>query len=106
MTSQHPSLIGRKRHIDSPSRLLLFCGEESSAMGLSEVFVGDLSYFCGEADLLKHFDAFGPIQNAVIKRDSSGNSLLYGFVHFSSVAAAKRAVQLMNGQKFMGRTIM
>ncbi len=75
-------------------------------MGLAEVFVGDLSYFCTEADLSKWLEAIGPIQNVVIKKDMNGNSLLYGFVHFCSVSSAKRAVRILNGQKFMGRTIM
>ncbi len=75
-------------------------------MGVSEVFVGDLSFFCTEADLRERFEIFGPIQNVMIKRDTQGKSLMYGFIRFRSVPSAKRAITEMRGQKFMGRAIM
>lgn len=78
----------------------------ANVMGLGEVFVGDLSFFCSEADLRERFEIFGPVQNAIIKRDYLGRSLMYGFVHYKTAASAKQAIRTLHGQKFMGRSIM
>lgn len=75
-------------------------------MGHAEIFVGDLSYFCTEHDLRDRFQLFGPITNVIIKRNYLGKSLLYGFIHYQQTTSAQQAVSTMNGQKFMGRTIM
>eukprot|EP01040_Poterioochromonas_malhamensis_P021781 gene21781-26355_t len=75
-------------------------------MGLGEVFVGDLSFFCSEADFPERFEIFRPVQNAIIKRDYLGRSLMFGFVHYKTAASAKQAIRTLHGQKFMGRSII
>lgn len=69
------------------------------------VFVGDLSFFCTEIDLANAFSRFGHVITVEIKRGRHGDSLLHGFVEFDNDTAAERAIQFMNGRKWMGRRL-
>lgn len=70
------------------------------------VFIGDLSYFCNEIDLMKHMSKAGKIASIEIKKGSCGESLLHGFVKYETEQGAANAVILFNGHKFMGRKCM
>eukprot|EP00981_Chlorochromonas_danica_P015471 scaffold12312_cov248-Ochromonas_danica.AAC.8 len=70
------------------------------------LFLGDLSLFCAEKDILSAFSVFGRVTNVRIKRSSENKKhLLYGFVEYSSAAEAIRAMQAMNGAMFLGRIL-
>jgi RNA recognition motif-containing protein len=70
------------------------------------LFLGDLSLFCTEKDILAAFSPYGRVTNVRIKRSNENKKhLLYGFVEFASAAEAVQAMQSMNGSLFLGRTL-
>lgn len=70
------------------------------------LFLGDLSLFCAEKDILSAFSVFGRVTNVRIKRSSENKKhLLYGFVEYSTAAEAVHAMQSMNGAMFLGRVL-
>lgn len=68
------------------------------------VFVGDLSYFATEQDLIQLFSPYGPIDSVMIRRGKSGDTLHYGFVKMNEVCA-QTAINSLQGFKFMGRKL-
>eukprot|EP01033_Poteriospumella_lacustris_P001156 gene1156-844_t len=68
------------------------------------VFVGDLSYFVTEQDLIQLFSPYGPIDSVMIRRGKSGDTLHYGFVKMNEVCA-QNAINALLGFKFMGRRL-
>lgn len=88
-------------HFQSAQRM----AASMSSQPTRSLFVGDLSFFCTEVDLVEAFSCFGEILNCEIKRSRGGDSLMHGFVDFAREADACRAIQHMNGRKFMGRKL-
>jgi RNA recognition motif-containing protein len=72
----------------------------------AELFVGDLSFFCTEADLHQMFAPFGEIVKIRIKRSgATRRTLMYGFVIMSSGEEAHHAKDTLHGRRYMGRDI-
>lgn len=69
------------------------------------LFVGDISFFCSEADLVRLFDPYGRILHVEVKRGRFGESMMHSFVELASVEAAQLAIKELHGTKFMGRRI-
>ncbi len=69
------------------------------------LFVGDLSYFCTEEDLLSIFSGYGPILTVRVRRGITGDSLMHGFVALASAESAQRAIRDLDGIEFMGRNM-
>jgi RNA recognition motif-containing protein len=69
------------------------------------IFCGDLSFFCTDADLCQLFQAVGPVRSAIVRRSRNNETLHYGFVHMETSEDAHRAIQSLNGQKFLGRRL-
>lgn len=69
------------------------------------LFVGDLSFFCTEKELITIFSPFGAISAVNIRRGAAGESLLYGFVTFTNVQSAMTAMTALNGKDFLGRKL-
>jgi RNA recognition motif-containing protein len=70
----------------------------------STVFVGDLSIFVTEGDLVLAFQPFGSIVDAKVMRcEETHKNLSYGFVKFSESAAAVAAMEDLNGKLLCGR---
>eukprot|EP00981_Chlorochromonas_danica_P011646 scaffold4174_cov182-Ochromonas_danica.AAC.6 len=79
------------------------CSNSTSTFCL---FLGDLSLFCTEKDIVSAFSAFGNVINVRIKRSNeSKKHLLYGFVEYESASEAVQAMKSMNGTLFLGRTL-
>jgi len=73
-------------------------------MGLTKVFVGNLSFKTNEADLASEFSSAGKVVSAnIITRGP--RSLGYGFVELESEEDALKAVQLMNKKVIDSREI-
>ncbi|KAL1558661.1 hypothetical protein AAHA92_09098 [Salvia divinorum] len=72
-----------------------------------QLFVGGLSYDTNETVLKDTFENYGKIVEAVkvICDRVSGKSRGYGFVRYSSEAAANKALKEMDGQLLDGRNI-
>lgn len=73
-------------------------------METSSIFIGDLSYFCTEQDLVCLFEPFGEVKSAIIRRGKYGDTLHYAFVKMLT-NGAQAAIARMQGIKFMGRPI-
>ncbi len=70
------------------------------------LYVGNLPYSVGSADLEKMFAAFGSVQSAqVIEDRESGRSKGFGFVEMSSDEQAQAAIQALHGQVQNGRPL-
>ena len=70
------------------------------------VYVGNLPYSTTSDDLREAFEAFGEVTSAnVISDRDSGRSKGFGFVEMSDDAAAKEAIEKLNGTEMDGRTV-
>jgi RNA recognition motif-containing protein len=71
-----------------------------------ELYVGDLSFFCQELDLIKLFAEFGLVEECRIIRNRTGvRSLMFGFVCLSTKESALAAIGALHNKLFMGRPI-
>lgn len=76
-----------------------FCSKSNT------LYVGNLNYSIGSADLNRAFAKFGVIENARVIRDNrSKRSKGYGFVTFENYQDAKQALSL-EGYLFKGRNL-
>lgn len=73
-------------------------------MDTVSIFIGDLSYFCVEADLIRLCEQFGTVMSAIVRRGRHGDTLHYAFVKMAS-ADAHETIRRLQGTKFMGRSI-
>lgn len=81
-------------------------GNSSTQRRPNDVFVGDLSYFCREKDLLELFTQYGQVISChIVYNDQRTRSLMYGFVTMSTEAEARSVSATLNNQVFMGRCI-
>jgi RNA recognition motif-containing protein len=70
------------------------------------LFVGDLSIFCTENDLIEAFTPFGTVVEVKIMRcEETNKNLCYGFVKFANAASSIQAMQEMNGRLLSGRPL-
>jgi len=71
-----------------------------------KLYVGGLPYSTTDAELKDAFSQAGSVASAVIIIDKmSGRSKGFGFVEMSSDEEAQKAIELMNGKDFGGRTL-
>ena len=78
----------------------------TSASQKCSLFVGDLSIFCTEKDLVNTFSTFGSIVDVKVMRcEETHKNLCYGFVKFSATNVAIKAMQEMNGKLLHGRPL-
>jgi RNA recognition motif-containing protein len=72
----------------------------------NKLFVGNLSFSTGEAELRQAFEAFGSISSvAVISDRMTGQSRGFGFVEYESASDAQRAIESLDGREIDGRAI-
>ena len=71
-----------------------------------KLYVGGLPYATTDSELKDAFSAAGAVESAVIIMDKmSGRSKGFGFVEMSSDEEAQKAIEMMNGKDFGGRTL-
>ncbi len=71
-----------------------------------KLYVGGLPYATTDAELKDAFSKAGAVDSAVIIMDKmSGRSKGFGFVEMSSDEDAQKAIEMMNGKDFGGRTL-
>lgn len=70
------------------------------------LFLGDLSCFCQEIDVVNAFQGFGDIQEVRVMRSKEGKCLGYGFISFASTESAQLALETMNGKMIVGRQML
>jgi hypothetical protein len=73
----------------------------------AKLYVGNLSYEATEGDLFELFNGVGKVQNAeVVTHKGTYKSKGFGFVTMLTVDEAKRAVEKLHDQPFMGRKLV
>jgi len=67
------------------------------------IFIKNLHKNIDNKALFDTFSEFGDILSCVVATDEHGNSKGYGFIHFSTQAAADKAINLVNGKILNGK---
>ena len=72
----------------------------------AKLYVGNLPFSTGDADLQDLFAKAGTVKSAqVIKDRASGRSKGFGFVEMSSEEDAQNAITMFHGKDFSGRPL-
>lgn len=70
------------------------------------IYVGNLSFDTGDAELRAAFEAHGEVSSASVITDrETGRSRGFGFVEMPSADQAKAAIAALNGTELGGRTL-
>jgi hypothetical protein len=81
-------------------------GGDRSTVESPRVYVGNLSYDVSESDLQDLFKGIGGVRNVeIVYNRSTHRSKGYGFVEMLHMDEAKRAVEVLHDQPFMGRKL-
>ena len=71
-----------------------------------KLFVGNLSFSIGEAELRQLFEQKGGVESVTVMRDAdTGRSRGFGFVEMSSEEAAQKAIKELNEFSVDGRNL-
>ncbi len=71
-----------------------------------KIFVGNLSFSLGEAELRQLFEQKGGVESVTVMRDTdTGRSRGFGFVETASDEAAQKAIAELNGYSVDGRNL-
>jgi len=80
---------------------------DSSQVDGKRLYIGNLSYDAAEHDLEDLFKGVGAVRNIeIVYNRNTHRSKGYGFVEMARVDEAKRAVEVLHDQPFMGRTLI
>ena len=81
-------------------------GGDPKSVESTRVYVGNLSYDVSEQDLQELFKGIGGVRNIeIVYNRSTHRSKGYGFVEMLRMDEAKRAVEVLHDQPFMGRNM-
>jgi len=82
-------------------------GGDRDSVESSRVYVGNLSYDVSEQDLQELFKGIGGVRNVeIVYNRTTHRSKGYGFVEMLNVDEAKRSVEVLHDQFFMGRKLL
>jgi RNA recognition motif-containing protein len=71
-----------------------------------KLFVGGIPFSATENELREHFAQAGTVESATIIMDrATGRSKGFGFVEMTTDEEAAKAISMLNGSDFSGRTI-
>lgn len=71
-----------------------------------KLYVGNLSFNTGNAELEQLFATIGTVETATVVEDrETGRSRGFGFVEMASKEEGERAIEELNGKEFEGREI-
>ena len=74
---------------------------------MTNIYVGNLSYDCTEAQLRDAFGAYGTVSRAAVIMDrDTGRSRGFGFVEMDDDEEAMAAIEGLNGSDLDGRTLV
>ncbi|WVZ78475.1 hypothetical protein U9M48_026180 [Paspalum notatum var. saurae] len=91
-------------------RVVRLMGLSSQALGMrcfsTKIFVHKLSFYTSEEEFKAMFSPFGTVEEARLMRDQqTGRTKGFGFVKYSSLAEAEKAIKAMDGRIQRGRLI-
>ena len=70
------------------------------------IYVGNVPYAATEDDLEKLFSEYGQVATTtIIRNHDTGRSRGFGFVEMVNRADGERAIEALNGERFMGRPL-
>src|SRR3990172_2248657 len=73
---------------------------------VTKLYVGNLSYTTGEADLQQLFAKAGPVKSVALITDrDTGRSKGFAFVEMETQADAQKAISMFNGTQLGDRTL-
>ena len=73
---------------------------------MANIFVGNLPYEVTEEDLQTAFGQYGTVESVnVIRHRGTGQSRGFAFVEMTDSIEAANAINALNGQKVLGRSI-
>ncbi len=72
---------------------------------MNNIFVGNLSFTATKEDVVKLFEPFGSVANAVIMERKKGKSRGYGFVDMPNEEEKNAAITALQGKEFMYRVL-
>ena len=99
--SEKPRQEKPKRREEKPKR-----APELVEVTTERLYVGNLSYDATEADLYDLFSGVGQVKDAeVVVHRHTQRSKGYAFVEMTTVDEAKRAVDVLHDQDYMGRSL-
>jgi hypothetical protein len=80
---------------------------ERGDVASARIYLGNLSYDCSEEDLKDLFKGVGTVRNVeIVYNRRTHKSKGYGFVDMLNVEEAKRSVEVLHDQFFMGRKLV
>lgn len=95
---------GQRRNQDRPARS---DRPERTEVGSSRIYLGNLSYDSTEEDLKDLFKGVGTVRRVeIVYNRRTHKSKGYGFVDMLNVEEAKRSVEVLHDQFFMGRKLV
>lgn len=98
---------GERRPRKSRQRSEGRTGGDPASVESARVYVGNLSYDATEQDIQELFKGIGAVRNVEIVYDrKTHRSKGFGFVEMVHVDEAKRAVEILHDQFFMGREMV
>ncbi|HNB20948.1 MAG TPA: RNA-binding protein [Candidatus Melainabacteria bacterium] len=72
----------------------------------NKLFVGNISFNCGNSQLRELFTEFGDVTSATVVMDrATGKARGFGFVEMSTQTEAEAAMRGLEGREFGGRTL-
>lgn len=72
----------------------------------SKLFVGNLDFSVGEADLREAFEPFGALVSVSLITDrETGRPRGFGFVEYESADSAQQAIATLDGTAIRGRNV-
>lgn len=71
------------------------------------IYVGNLNYKVREGDIQQVLEEYAPVSSVkLIKDRETGRSKGFAFVEMENEAAAKQAIEELNGAEYEGRTMV
>jgi RNA-binding proteins (RRM domain) len=71
------------------------------------IYIGNLNYKVKESDIQQVMEEYAPVTSVkLIKDRETGKSKGFGFVEMENEAAAKQAIEELNGAEYEGRTMV
>ncbi|MEG0949553.1 MAG: RNA-binding protein [Bacteroidales bacterium] len=71
------------------------------------IYIGNLNYKVKESDLQQVMEEYAPVSSVkLIKDRETGKSKGFGFVEMENEAAARQAIEELNGADYEGRTMV
>jgi RNA recognition motif-containing protein len=80
-------------------------GESREENAKRTLYIGNLKFESNEETLKEAFGKFGNVVEARVPRNDGGRSKGFGFVQFETEEEAQKAIEGMDNQQLLGRTM-